>query len=523
MNVFPQEKAICLTQLAARIPEAMRLARSDAAGSDLGSYSRSMRRPPRAPAEKAPPPLQDGEDLAALAASEAARLLGKGSARALTRTLEDDFCALTANHHGADFHPEFVQGTLIFSLPLLDSAEKAVPVLACGGVPKHNAGYPRGILLGRGEGTKPRRFPVLPDRNRRMLVSVSPPFQARDVERALTALNPLRPERGDGLRPWEARAVRTVLEKVFAAPRVLAQDCYRDQATIMNSLLWPLMFAPDIRPPRMVSLDMQFLSGRLAAADLASSRSLLRALCLEPECVLALWRELDGTRGCWTRGDGIFPVRGTFLFWALDDMGRPLAMAPDPRGRLLLAAGRPDRNVKLSADDLASALRERRIFPGLYLYFAVASLARGLVCCGGVYQTGYLTAMRQGTARALHACGESAMACRVDAAPDSPLSTGFLPIRIPAETARPASHAASPVDILARGGLDSGLLEGLAAMGADEAFAAALSYQYEDLVPEAERAPDWEERLSCPCGLMLPPPGDRGATCPAGEASPDPD
>ena len=43
-----------------------------------------------------------------------------------------------------DFHPEFLQGDLVFALGCRD----AVPLFACGGVPCNNLAYPRGLLLG---------------------------------------------------------------------------------------------------------------------------------------------------------------------------------------------------------------------------------------------------------------------------------------------------------------------------------------------------------------------------------------
>ena len=111
----------CLNQLRDAIPEAMALMEGPAGELSLAEYARAM------PGGGAA--LQDGEDMVALAEREAARLFSPAAGAALRRELENRFLALTANHHGVDFHPEFLQGDLVFALGCRD----AVPLFACGG------------------------------------------------------------------------------------------------------------------------------------------------------------------------------------------------------------------------------------------------------------------------------------------------------------------------------------------------------------------------------------------------------
>ena len=125
----------CLEQLRKAIPEAMELMESPAGELSLANYARAM--PGGGPA------LQDADDLIALAQTEAGRLFSPATGAALRRELENRFLALTANHHGVDFHPEFLQGDLIFAL----GCQEVVPLFACGGVPCNNMAYPRGLLL----------------------------------------------------------------------------------------------------------------------------------------------------------------------------------------------------------------------------------------------------------------------------------------------------------------------------------------------------------------------------------------
>ena len=63
-----------------------------------------------------PRPPQAADDLVELAAATCARLYSPDLGQALRRELESDLHALTANHHGVDFHPEFFQGDLLFAM-----------------------------------------------------------------------------------------------------------------------------------------------------------------------------------------------------------------------------------------------------------------------------------------------------------------------------------------------------------------------------------------------------------------------
>ena len=117
-----------------------------------------------------PRPPQAADDLVELAAATCARLYSPDLGQALRRELESDLHALTANHHGVDFHPEFFQGDLLFAM----SCRHAVPLFNCGAVPANNVAYPRGILLGCGTpeevSFRTRSFPA--SRKSRMLWTV---------------------------------------------------------------------------------------------------------------------------------------------------------------------------------------------------------------------------------------------------------------------------------------------------------------------------------------------------------------
>jgi hypothetical protein len=493
-----------MEQIRTRIPAALAHV-ENAGGFTLGGLGASRRK------TGASRPVQDGEDLIALAGGRAGNILSPEHGRRLVRALEEEYCALTAGHLGPDFHPEFIQGDVIFALEGIRRGAPAIPALACGCVGALNSAYPRGMTLGRGSpgSALPGRLPVLPDKRRQNPLCLREAFQETPARARLSSPDLRSPDSG-GLSPEEAQTARLILAQIYLHPKVLARKTFSAQATVMNSLIWDRLFTPAVAPPPLIHLDMTMLSLELMLADLKRRHSLLHAL-LEPGVAENLLDALDGVRGCWKKAPsgtpGTAPVKGSFFFWGIAPGGRLIPLMPD-NNRRLVSSGDVFAPVPLEKRALAEALSARRILPGLFLSFAVTALARGLFCCGGVYQIAYLEEMRLGLTRVLRRIGEAALAEQI--APDSggAMSAGFLPLRLAAGDG--ASFAAATLDILAGGGLDAPLLDKLSALPVVESFTAALAYHYEELIPPKERLPGWLHALSGPAGIFLSDAAARG-------------
>ncbi|HIU18152.1 MAG TPA: hypothetical protein IAB01_06860 [Candidatus Avidesulfovibrio excrementigallinarum] len=433
--------------------------------------------------QKAPscPPLQSGEDLIDLAAAECGRLQGEATGRALRRELEERFHAQTANHLGVDFHPEFFQGDLLFAM----GCRHAVPVFSCGGVPADNVAFPRGLLLSRGQPGDNffgcEKLPVLSGRHRHQLVSLMPAFDAATVRAACAGLPGRLPD------PADCAALAQLVQQLYLHPRVLAQRLFREQAGIMNGLLWQAAIQPACGLPPLATLDMQWLCSQLLRHDLQQPGTLARRLLLEPALLAAVWEELNGDRACWT-GDEQALCRGTFLFWGVGEHGRGLALTPSDRFSKLTSFKHPGWSMVLTAQNIREALEQGRLVPSLFLSFAVTCLARGLRCAGGVFQAAYLPRMAQGLAAALRRCGEPALAGRVEGgAPSCQVCTGLLPLRIPRPEgsdpdAMQAGRAAGPAELWLAGGLSPALWQRLCDTAASDALAVSLPYHYDDLL-----------------------------------------
>ncbi len=477
----------CLKQVRTAIPEVMTLIEGAFGELSLAEYARAM------PGGGAA--LQDGDDLIALAESEAARLFCPATGAALRRELENRFLALTANHHGVDFHPEFLQGDLIFALGCRD----AVPLFACGGVPCDNMSFPRGILLAprSPNTTMPARFPLLSNANRRALVSARGPYEPTQVKTALAAL-PRAP-----LSLAEQRMAEVLATRIYLNPLVLGQKSFRDQMSVANSLMWRELSAPGFRLPPLTGLDFQRLAKELVIKDLKRPGTLAHDLLLERELTQAAFHVLNDSRACWTvRGNRL--ERGSFLFWAIDEKKQGVRLTLLPEECALAAPERPNMYFPLTARALTAALAEERLLPSLYLSFAVLAMARGLSCAGGVFQCAYLPRMAEGTAEALRRCGEPARADRLVVS--SPFCTGALPLRapyLPSPEQKKGDCAAGAIEILMSGGITEPKWREFAETVFREAFLCALPYHYEELIPPDERNTGWLAALTRPAPVLL--------------------
>lgn len=209
--------------------------------------------------ENPAPHLQDRDDLVKVCAEYAERLLGPKTAEALARRLTETPVILTANHHGVDFLPMYVQSSLLFTLgsvppPDSNPSTTVAPVFAYGSVSLNNATNPRGILLSRRQAEKSTDSPekarhgirinIFPDNQKNIMVSMAPPFARDMVERALKRATSLHAQQVISAREYEA--LRTILAEEYLNKEVLAQSCYSDQAVLLNHRLWKRFFAPEL-------------------------------------------------------------------------------------------------------------------------------------------------------------------------------------------------------------------------------------------------------------------------------------
>ncbi|MDH3998511.1 MAG: hypothetical protein OET90_06690, partial [Desulfuromonadales bacterium] len=195
-------------------------------------------------------PLQARDDLIEIACAQTQRLLGKAQALKLRQRLEQRAVVLTANHHGVDYHPIYVQGSLVFALPELldedaDDSANVVPVFSFGSISLNNATFPRGILLHPNAGDScPGNFckiNLFPDHNKQVMVSKAPPITEQMIGNARRQI--IRLQQQHQLRDNVAATLESILDDEYLDSKVLAAQSYSDQATLLNASLWRRLFA----------------------------------------------------------------------------------------------------------------------------------------------------------------------------------------------------------------------------------------------------------------------------------------
>lgn len=425
-------------------------------------------------------PLQDGGDLLFFVRKETERLFGGKSAEAMEKELEERFVALTANHHGIDFHPEFFQGNIVFSF----GCRRVIPLFSWGGVPGDNVSFARGMLLSPRSGATfaPYRIPLFSNKDRRIFITQKNAYAEKDIR----PLGQICSEYA--LSEREAKTVKRIVSDIFLNNAVLRQKSFQDQMSLANFLLWEMLFEKEKYLP-LLTVELQTLAAKLIEKDLKDTSSLVYCIIAEKELTQAVYRELDNARACWSLNNGTVE-KGSFLFWAVDEKKQHRKLSYLPAEHALVCAENPKLVFPLKADVIAEALRQKRLLPALYLSFASVAMARGLNCAGGVFQFDYLPTMAEKTAEALVSCGERAAASKISVS--SPLSTGFLPLQVRADFSREKTNACA-VDMLLNGGMTGEILDKIQNIGTQKAFLSALAYHYEDLIPKEKHISGWHK------------------------------
>ena len=460
--------------------------------------------------EPGPKGYQQVTDLAEIVERYATPLLGQEAARQARLQLERRPVILTANHHGVDFFAQSLQGTLLFATALAgaDGAQSVAPVLACASVPLDNVTFPRGLLIYGGEGEIPQRLGVFSNRFRRQMVATVAGFDQTMVDSTLQQARKLGKQQGFATRTMDS--LEAILEEDYRSA-LGAHRRYSDQAVMINSRIWPRLFAQQKPSAGLAYLEMEKIVSLLLEEDLRDRTSLASIIAFDSRVRSPLLTLLDGQRACWDmaainaagQGSPSPASCGTFLFWGLTAAGRRIPLAPDPGGRTLCGHDHQGQafSVALQPQAIRDALREARLLPSLFSCFLTLALARGIVCLGGYYQADYLPTMQWKVAKALREGGWPWIAAQVAGVPTDRYLSGMQTVmsRTPAGGLLPAGA----VEMTAGGGLSEAMIARGQALTLREAHLASLLETVPDVIPEAARRAEWKIPLALELGRRL--------------------
>ena len=467
-------------------------------------------------------PYQSRKELNQVVYDQVRPILGETIAQRTIADITRRPFVLTANHHGVDYFAQSVQATLISGSLNSSSGEglATIPVFACGNIPLNNLTYPRGMLVYGLPNTPanmvPVKIPVFPDRVKRKMVNRAEGFDLSMIERTLQRIHKMT-QKGD----LTAQVSDTILELLtddYSSTDVLDLAKYSDQAVLLNNRLWHRMFtSADI--PELVYLELEKIVVELLISDLRDKNSLFSLLLFEPQLLQKLLFNLDGVRVCWRRDNltrrmldgGPRKINanncGTCFFWGIDDQGMrvPLLCISEDTGQKKLI-GRDDKGnpyaMTLNSDSLVEALKNEKILPSLFTCYTVLSLARGIACAGGYYQSEYLPQVQQGVANALEVQSDyREVIDKVLAVPTQIYLSGMQTVMCHGQN--DILIPAGPIETIAAGGLSPSDMETIKMLSVREAHVASLFETLGDLSLESGWANDQKHEVAVECSQLL--------------------
>ena len=446
-------------------------------------------------------------------------LLGQPIAKESAIDLEEFPVVLTANHHGVDYFSHSIQGSLLFALAkqLKVPSFKVVPVFSCGNIPLNNPTYPRGLLLYRSFKKElealPKKISIFPDRLKKSLVSFAPPFDQPMVDRAQKRLSKMVSE--DQLCSTLLEPALQILEEEYRKPSVLGLSSYSHQSVVLNNAIWKRLFSAGSRESHLVYVEIEKVVTRLLELDLRSEESLAWCTLFDPGVRENVIDELDGVRSCWNREklakrlsmDLLDPAEksalkggGTIFFWGVDERGRqfPLYLRTDNKKNATLIGIDDHRRrweFPFTPESILELLLKNRLQPSLFICYLVISMARGISCLGGYFQSEYLPQMLRGIVTVLQNIGGyHDMASVLDKVNPNFYLSGMVAImtKIEDEFLVPAG----PAEIIAGNGLNDKDIDAILSLSIRDAHLASLYELLDDFTPWLLRTPELKKHLA---------------------------
>ena len=317
--------------------------------------------------------LRAPSDYEASAASLTEELLGETAAAGLKDTLKKKVVC-SADHHGSIYCSQFFQGDLLFALILekLGCSNPVVPILAAGQVELENSTYARGICA-YSSGEKKLFLPLFPAKYSVQLASHAACVTADMLDRFRKRFV------NTGEDPRLRQTLDGICREIYETEEMKKAKSFSDQTTLAGKRLMDHLFLG--AAPSFTYLEMETVVQPLLLAELSDESSLLYRLLYDQNVRGKLVRE--------KLPDGLSPA--DLLFRAADEKGRKIMLSLTEDGFL---TGRDWRKEPVCFDtkpaELASLIREKRVFPGVFTEALLLFFERGITWMGGMFQASYL-------------------------------------------------------------------------------------------------------------------------------------
>ncbi len=361
-------------------------------------------------------PIRERQDeFLATFSKSVSRLLGSEAAHSAVNQLRKYFFVSTADHHGPICDPFFLNSNLLTATTYYHNSDPAlqnVIVLSCANVSLNNSTFPRGLVYTTNKNGKAERHRLsfLPSNAHSSTVYNFRPYNERDIEKLYDLL---RVKVKDGAITQDiANQLNLILKEIYSCAPAMAATSYSDQVTITNDLLWKKFFAksPDFKPPRLIYLEQESLVIDLLLEHHINHDTIINHFLFDDAYEPMIVDYFNGIMGAFSKDRDW----GTYLFWGHSkDSNYRVPLWKE--GKYLVSKDGTTK-IELTAESLATALKNKELLPSMMLIFLTLSFYYGLKCLGGFSQVNYLTYLKNayikmqadlGNYRSIEACARA--------------------------------------------------------------------------------------------------------------------
>lgn len=270
------------------------------------------------------------------------------------KTLRDNFSASTADHHGIVSHP-FSLHTFLVQKAI---EEKPIIAFSCASISLDNSSFPKGLFWHTKDGTV-EKFSFFEYKKRRMSVFSAPAIQKEALFKKATT-----PQK---------KKVYSLLNSIWEE-----KNSYKAQSSYLTYMLSKKIIS-DKSP--FILVDQESIVLSLIRKYHLKQKTYVQNLLTNKKWHDSFQKHFFGKRGAFSE------EKGTFLFWYINPVTKV-------RERFFYTDGfietKSNVKIKLSEEELATAIEEGYLMPSMALSFIVLTFYYELDTPGGFLQIDYL-------------------------------------------------------------------------------------------------------------------------------------
>lgn len=305
-------------------------------------------------------------------------LLGEEKTKRTINTIKQNSLVSTADHHGILCHPFFSNGSLLRSHRHIVNTESAIISFACGSISPSNSSYPRGIFF-HDHNLKEERIPFLSLKDRKRPLYGIKSIKKEDIEKHLHRISAMN------LKASAKKKLHNFLLKIVNSPLVWEQEYVSAQFTIINDILWTLLFGNN--RGNLVYLETETLVRNLLLKHHIFTTSPISDILFNEETRSLYVHEFEGILGAHDANKN----KGSHIFWYIDPK-------ENTRKQLYLKGPYLQTNdgkviISLTPETISTHLLDFTLMPTMAFSYSILAFYYGITLGGGFSQIQYLEEM----------------------------------------------------------------------------------------------------------------------------------